>query len=148
MALNPVNGLLYVSVPSAAGAPYGNSVVPVDPATGNLGTPIPVESEPDKLARLWLQGSYRGSLAATVSIVSQSSIVHGAGNAVLGVTGLGFVGGAGMFWNGAYRATTFVESGHLTFDVRASDVSAAGTATVTVINPGAAASNAVTVNVH
>jgi sugar lactone lactonase YvrE len=50
MALNPVNGLLYVSVPSAAGAPYGNSVVSVDPATGALGTPVYVGSEPNKLA--------------------------------------------------------------------------------------------------
>lgn len=50
MALNPVNGLLYVSVPSAAGAPYGNSIVSVDPATGALGSPIYVGSEPGKLA--------------------------------------------------------------------------------------------------
>ena len=50
MALDPANGLLYISVPSSAGAPYGNSVVPVDPATGVLGNPIYVGSEPDKLA--------------------------------------------------------------------------------------------------
>ena len=50
MALNPINGLLYVSVPGSAGPPYGNSVVSVDPATGALGTPIYVGSEPDKLA--------------------------------------------------------------------------------------------------
>jgi hypothetical protein len=50
MAYNSVNGLLYVSVPSSAGAPYGNSVVSVDPVTGALGTPIPVGSEPDQLA--------------------------------------------------------------------------------------------------
>jgi hypothetical protein len=50
MVYNPTNGLLYVSVPSSAGAPYGNSVVSVDPETGALGTPIPVGSEPDKLA--------------------------------------------------------------------------------------------------
>ena len=50
MAYNPVNGLLYISVHSAAGAPSGNSVVSVDPATGALGTPIPVGSEPDQLA--------------------------------------------------------------------------------------------------
>ena len=47
---NPVNGLFYVSVPSSAGAPYGDSVVSVDPETGNLGAPIPVGSEPNKLA--------------------------------------------------------------------------------------------------
>jgi len=50
MVFNPANGLLYVSVPSSAGPPYGNSVVSVDPETGALGTPILVGSEPDKLA--------------------------------------------------------------------------------------------------
>ena len=50
MVYNPANGLFYASVPSAAGAPYGNSIVSVDPETGALGTPIPVGSEPNKLA--------------------------------------------------------------------------------------------------
>ena len=50
MVLNPVSGLLYVTVPAAAGAPYGNTVVSVDPETGNLGTPIPVGSEPNRIA--------------------------------------------------------------------------------------------------
>jgi hypothetical protein len=50
IVLNPVSGLLYVTVPSSAGAPYGNSVVSVDPETGNLGTPIPVGSEPNHIA--------------------------------------------------------------------------------------------------
>lgn len=50
MVYNPANGLFYVSVPSSAGAPFGNSVVSVDPETGALGTPIPVGSEPDQLA--------------------------------------------------------------------------------------------------
>ncbi len=49
MVLNPVSGLLYVTVPSSSGAPYGNSVVSVDPETGNLGTPIPVGSEPNHI---------------------------------------------------------------------------------------------------
>jgi hypothetical protein len=46
MVYNPANGLFYLSVPSSAGAPYGNSVVSVDPVTGQLGTPIYVGSEP------------------------------------------------------------------------------------------------------
>ena len=50
MVYDPATGLFYVSVPSSAGAPYGNSVVSVDPATGALGTPILVGSEPDLLA--------------------------------------------------------------------------------------------------
>ncbi len=49
MIYNPTNGLFYLSVPSAAGAPYGNSVVSVDASTGNVGTPIPVGSEPDRM---------------------------------------------------------------------------------------------------
>lgn len=47
---NPVDGLLYLSIPSAAGAPLGNSVVSVDPATGAIGQPIFVGSEPNQLA--------------------------------------------------------------------------------------------------
>jgi hypothetical protein len=50
MVYNPANGLFYVSVPSSAGPPYGNSVVSVDPETGALGTPIYVGSEPNLMA--------------------------------------------------------------------------------------------------
>jgi trimeric autotransporter adhesin len=50
MVYNPVNGLFYLSVPSAAGPPYGNCVVPIDPLTGQPGPPILVGSEPDQLA--------------------------------------------------------------------------------------------------
>jgi hypothetical protein len=50
MVYDAANGLFYVSVPSSAGAPYGNSVVSVDPETGALGMPIAVGSEPDQLA--------------------------------------------------------------------------------------------------
>ena len=47
---NPVDGLVYVSVPSSAGPPLGNSIVSVDPATGFVGQPILVGSEPNHLA--------------------------------------------------------------------------------------------------
>jgi trimeric autotransporter adhesin len=50
MVYNPANGLFYLSVPSAAGAPYGNTIVSIDPLTGMTGTPIPVGSEPNRLA--------------------------------------------------------------------------------------------------
>jgi trimeric autotransporter adhesin len=50
MVYNPTNGLFYLSVPSYAPAPYSNSIVSVDPVTGALGTPIPVGSEPNRLA--------------------------------------------------------------------------------------------------
>lgn len=57
MVYSPLTGLLYASVPGSAGAPYGNSIVPVDPATGAFGPPIFVGSEPDKLA-LTADGRY------------------------------------------------------------------------------------------
>lgn len=50
MVYDPANGQFYLSVPSAAGAPYGNSIVPVDAVTGALGTPIPIGSEPNRMA--------------------------------------------------------------------------------------------------
>ncbi|WP_263419180.1 beta strand repeat-containing protein [Terriglobus albidus] len=50
MVYNPVDGLLYLSIPSGVGAPYGNSVVSMDPATGALGAPIFVGNEPNKMA--------------------------------------------------------------------------------------------------
>ena len=42
--------LLYASVPSSGGPSLGNSIVPVDPYTGVIGTPIFVGSEPGKMA--------------------------------------------------------------------------------------------------
>jgi hypothetical protein len=50
MVYNPVNGLFYVSVPGSAGAPLGNSIVSIDPATGALSAPLYIGSEPDRLA--------------------------------------------------------------------------------------------------
>ncbi len=50
MVYDTANGLFYLSIPGKAGAPLANSIVSLDPATGVLGTPIYVGSEPDKLA--------------------------------------------------------------------------------------------------
>lgn len=50
LVYNPVTLLLYASVPSVGGASFGNSIVPIDPYTGVIGTPIFVGSEPNKMA--------------------------------------------------------------------------------------------------
>lgn len=47
---NPVDGMFYAAIPGSVAAPLGNSVVSVNPATGAIGTPIFVGSEPNKLA--------------------------------------------------------------------------------------------------
>lgn len=78
MVMNPVDGLIYASVPSSAGAPYGNSIVSVDPANGAIGTPIPVGSEPNKLAlssdgkSLWV-GLDGASAVRKVDLVAKSA---------------------------------------------------------------------------
>ena len=46
---NPADDKLYASIPSAAGA-AGNSIRQIDPRNGNVGDPVWVGSEPNKLA--------------------------------------------------------------------------------------------------
>jgi hypothetical protein len=46
---NPHNKLLYVAIPSTA-ATNANTILPIDPATGTFGTPIPVLNNPTRLA--------------------------------------------------------------------------------------------------
>src|SRR5579863_1675448 len=53
----------------------------------------------------------------------------------LTVNGTGFVSGATVNWNGVALATTFVNQSQLTAIVPAVNISSAGTASVTVINP-------------
>lgn len=50
LIFSKATGKLYASVPSGAGAGLGNSIVPIDPYTGLIGTPIWVGSEPGRLA--------------------------------------------------------------------------------------------------
>ena len=77
MVYNPANGLFYLSVPSAAGAPYGNSIVSLDPVTGALGQPIPVGSEPDRLA-LTADGKYLWVALDGASAVRKVDLTAGA----------------------------------------------------------------------
>jgi streptogramin lyase len=49
LVYDPATQKIYASVPGSAG-PMGNSLVAIDPETGQVGAPIPVGSEPDRLA--------------------------------------------------------------------------------------------------
>jgi DNA-binding beta-propeller fold protein YncE len=62
----------------------------------------------------------------------------------LSVYGLNFINGSTVKWNGANRATTFINSGELRINVTAEDLLSPGTAVVTVLNPspGGGISNA------
>jgi YVTN family beta-propeller protein len=52
------------------------------------------------------------------------------------IVGQNFVPGSVVRWNGSDRPTTFAENVVLTAQISASDIAAAGTAAVTVFNPG------------
>ena len=82
--------------------------------------------------------------AATLTSLSPISAAAGGGAFTLTVNGTGFVNGATVQWNGQARTTTFAGSSQLTAAIAGSDIGAAGTSQVTVVNPGAGASNALT----
>ncbi len=50
IAFDPFTRKLYASIPSTATAVTGNSLVSVDPFTGNIGAPVSIGSEPNRLA--------------------------------------------------------------------------------------------------
>jgi len=58
------------------------------------------------------------------------------------VTGTNFGAGSTVRWNNADRTTTVVSGTQLTASIPATDIAAAGTANVTVVNPGNVSSNA------
>jgi hypothetical protein len=84
-----------------------------------------------------------------ITSLSPDQAVAGGAEFTLTVNGSGFIDGTGsdrsvVHWNGSPRATTFVSSTVLTATIPASDIATAGTANVTVVNPGNLTSNTAT----
>jgi len=63
------------------------------------------------------------------------SAAPGSQGFTLKVRGTGFVSSSVVYWNGSPRVTAFVNHAQLTATILASDVAAAGTASVAVVNP-------------
>lgn len=84
--------------------------------------------------------------APTLISISPSSVTSGSASASLSVTGLNFVPGAVVLWNGTPLATAFASATLLTATVSGSLIGGLS-GTVTVTNPGGAVSNGVTVNI-
>jgi hypothetical protein len=76
-----------------------------------------------------------GPAAPTLTSLSPSSKVAGELAFTLTVNGSNFVSGSVVRWNGENRPTAFVSTNQLTAQVPATDIAAAGTASVTVQNP-------------
>ena len=84
--------------------------------------------------------SFAQSTTNPVPFINQpllpSATPPGGAGFILTVNGTGFVLGAAVNWNGSPRSTTFISSSQLTVSITASDIAKAGTANVTVANPG------------
>src|SRR5581483_3711565 len=74
-----------------------------------------------------------------LSGINPSSTVAGSAAFTLSVTGSNFVNSATVEWNGANRTTSFVNNTQLTAMIPASDLTAATTASVRVVNPAPSA---------
>ena len=84
--------------------------------------------------------------AALLTSLSPSSVAAGSAAFPLTVSGTGFVAGSLVLWNGSGLATSYVSGTQVTAFVTADLVSvrAGVSASVTVVNPGGAVSNSVT----
>jgi len=68
-----------------------------------------------------------------------ASTTPGGPGFTLTVNGAGFIAGAVVSWNGHARTTHFVSKTQVTANISAADIATAGTAAVSVANPGASA---------
>jgi hypothetical protein len=89
----------------------------------------------DNFTRLTFGGGGSGNPVPAISGLVPDSAQAGGPAFTLTVEGSGFVTGSVVRWNGANRPTTFVSATQLQAAVPATDIEAAGTATVTVFNP-------------
>ena len=83
-----------------------------------------------------------------ITTLSPSTATVGGPAFTLTVNGSSFLNGSTVNWNGSALATTFVSASQLTASVPAADIAAVGTASITVTNPGGAASNTVSFSIN
>ncbi|MEW6721532.1 MAG: polysaccharide deacetylase family protein [Thermodesulfobacteriota bacterium] len=93
----------------------------------------------------WAGGNVYASGIPAVASLAPSYAHAGGSGLTLTIDGSNFVAGSVVRWNGSARTTTFVSSTRLQASIPASDLSAAGTAAVTVNTPppGGGTSNAI-----
>jgi hypothetical protein len=82
--------------------------------------------------------------APTITRLNPTSVAAGGPAFTLIVAGSGFVNGSVLRWNNADRMTSVISETQLTASILATDIASAGSANVTVVNPGSAPSNALT----
>jgi len=76
-----------------------------------------------------------GNPAPALASLTPDLVVVSSAGFTLAVDGANFVPGAVIRWNGADRPTSYISATQLQAAIDAADISAAGTATITVFNP-------------
>ncbi len=86
----------------------------------------------------------------TTTSISPTSTLAGGVGFTLTVNGTNFNASSTVNWNGSARTTTYVSANQLTASILSSDITSAGTATVTVVNPtpGGGTSNTQTFTIN
>ena len=113
------------------------------PATTYTATRAVTGGEHEVVAQVsWAAGGT--APGPTLTALSPSSASAGAAAFTLTADGTNFTAGATVQWNGAVRTTTLVSATRVTASIPASDVAAAGSASVTVRNADGQTSNALT----
>ncbi len=84
-----------------------------------------------------------------ITSLSPTTVTVGSSAFTLTITGTGFVDDSRVYWNGAGRSTTAVNSARLEAAIPAGDIAITGTAQITVANPtpGGGVSNVATLTV-
>ncbi len=86
--------------------------------------------------------------APTLTSLNPNGATAGGATFTLTVNGSSFVSGATVQWNGSPLSTSFVNGTQLTAAVPGSLIANVGSASVTVVNPGSTASNALTFSIN
>ncbi len=90
-----------------------------------------------------------GNPAPTLSTISPTSATPGGAAFTLTVNGTSYLNTSVVRWNGSARTTTFISATQLNAAILASDIAAAGTASITVFTPtpGGGTSTSATFNI-
>ena len=132
-----VNNTCPASLAMAASCTFGVTFTPT--ANGvQTGTVVITDNAMPGMQSVGLYGTGRGT-ENPVPFLSQplspTAALPGGGGFTLTVNGSSFLSSSVVQWNGIALATTYVSEGQLTATVPPADIAAAGTASVTVVNP-------------
>jgi 6-phosphogluconolactonase (cycloisomerase 2 family) len=115
---------------TAADLPTNNAITSADVSVTN---PVPGGGTAE--TTFTITHANQNPVPAIASLEPQS-IGAGSSGFTLAVRGSGFMNSSTVQWNGVNRSTTYVNSGELRIDLTATDLLNAGTAVLTVVNPG------------